>query len=108
VRPDLVAGFDDGIAEIVQHLALPLIGLHRGLDLIDRPAGDFAGFLITALHYALFEPRMTSSSTHFRPRSHKKFRRLDPTCSSSKMMKSSSSVRVIGISYPSTNRSISF
>jgi hypothetical protein len=31
--------------------------LHCGLDLIDRPAGDFAGFLVTALHYALSEPR---------------------------------------------------
>ena len=30
------------------------------------------------------------------PEWHKKFRRLDPTCSSSKMMRSSSSVRVIG------------
>jgi len=40
MRSDLVAGFDNGIAEIVEHLALPLIGRHRGLDLIDRPAGD--------------------------------------------------------------------
>ena len=57
MRSDLVAGFDNGIAEIVAHLALPLIGRHRGLDLIDRPAGDFAGFLVTALHHALSEPR---------------------------------------------------
>ena len=49
MRPDRVAGFDDGITEIVEHRALPLIGQHRGLDLIDRPAGDFAGFLVTAL-----------------------------------------------------------
>src|SRR6516162_8923726 len=35
MRPDLVACFDDGITEIVEHWALPLIGLHRGLDLID-------------------------------------------------------------------------
>ena len=57
MRSDLVAGFNDGIAEIVEHLALPLIRLHRGLDLIDRPASNFAGFLVTALDYALFEPR---------------------------------------------------
>src|SRR5262249_34792569 len=56
MRPDLVAGFDDSVAEIIQHLTLPLIGLHRGLDLIDRPAGDFAGFLVTALRHALSEP----------------------------------------------------
>jgi hypothetical protein len=31
---DLVAGFDDGIAKIVEHLALPLIQLYRGLDLV--------------------------------------------------------------------------
>src|SRR5207248_8272761 len=36
---------------------LPLIRLHRGLDLIDRPAGNFASFLVTALDYALFQPR---------------------------------------------------
>lgn len=55
MRSDLVAGFDDGIAEIVEHLALPLIGRHRGLDLIDRPTDDFAD--VAALRYALFEPR---------------------------------------------------
>src|SRR5215472_15912746 len=59
MRPDLVAGFDDGVTEIVEQLALSLIGLHRGLDLIDRPAGNLASFLIAALDYALLEPRHT-------------------------------------------------
>src|SRR5437764_9343269 len=57
MRPRLVARLDDGVAEIVQEFALPLIRLHRGLDLIDRPAGNFASFLVTALDYALFQPR---------------------------------------------------
>src|SRR5260370_39700573 len=55
--PDFIARLDDGVAEIVQKLALMLIGLHRGLNLIDWPAGNFAGFFVAALGYALPEPR---------------------------------------------------
>src|SRR5436190_9295941 len=57
LRPDLVARFDDCIAEIVEQLALVLIGLHCSLNLIDRPAGDFTGFLVAALDYALLQSR---------------------------------------------------
>src|SRR5580704_5104087 len=47
----------DLIAEIVEQSALLLIRLHGGLDLVDRPAGDFGGLVAAALRHGLGERR---------------------------------------------------
>ena len=57
VQFDLVARFDDGVAEIVEQGGLLRVRLHGALDLIDRPAGDLGGLVVAALRHALRQRR---------------------------------------------------